>query len=366
MTRVATPANESVLVHVARHGTAAHVEKLARKFRWTQRRDAAKLAQRQHEQRNVSYFFDIDDEFVLNARLPREIGAVVRKALEAAVEALREPLRKAEDVSAETPCRLPRMRGVPMRCVTSPSCSSHTTATRSVRDRAPTAFKSSCTSIRLYCPSNKPRRMSRIAASSKTARRSRSILPAGSRATRRSSASWKVRMASRSISGARLEHSRRDQPRAESARWWLPLPRLRPYALLRRAPRRALGERRRNETREPDHALRLPPSARARRRLWAQASRTTGYSFSRGRTAGASRRTAGNVSAETFCRARRRWRTRGQPAHYLTKHEPALSITAETSRCQWRGETTGLQSGHRGDAGARAQSGSPTRHWPKL
>ena len=32
MTRVATPANESVLVHVARHGTAAHVEKLARKY----------------------------------------------------------------------------------------------------------------------------------------------------------------------------------------------------------------------------------------------------------------------------------------------------------------------------------------------
>jgi hypothetical protein len=30
MTRVATPANESVLVHVARHGTAAHVEKLVR------------------------------------------------------------------------------------------------------------------------------------------------------------------------------------------------------------------------------------------------------------------------------------------------------------------------------------------------
>ncbi len=106
MTRVATAANESVLVHVARHGTAAHVEKLARKFKWTQRRDAAKLAQRQHEQRSVTYFFDIDDQFVLNARLPREIGAVVRKALEAAVEALREPLRKPDDVSAETPLQI--------------------------------------------------------------------------------------------------------------------------------------------------------------------------------------------------------------------------------------------------------------------
>src|SRR5688572_27741540 len=90
MIRVATPANESVLVHVARHGTAAHVEKLVRKYHWTQRRDAAKQAQRQHEQRSVSYFFDSDDEFVPTARLPREIGAVVRKALETAAESLRE------------------------------------------------------------------------------------------------------------------------------------------------------------------------------------------------------------------------------------------------------------------------------------
>jgi hypothetical protein len=73
MTRVATPVNESVLVHVAHHGTAAHVEKLVRKYHWTQRRDAAKQAQRQHEQRSVSCFFDSDDEFVLTARLPREI-----------------------------------------------------------------------------------------------------------------------------------------------------------------------------------------------------------------------------------------------------------------------------------------------------
>src|SRR6188508_3289147 len=66
MTRVATAANESVLVHVARNGTAAHVEKLVRKYRWTQRRDAASVEQRQHEFRRVSYFFDMDGEFVLS------------------------------------------------------------------------------------------------------------------------------------------------------------------------------------------------------------------------------------------------------------------------------------------------------------
>jgi uncharacterized protein DUF222 len=100
MTRVATAANESVLVSVARHGTAAHVEKLVRKYSWTQRRDAAALSQRQHEFRNVYCFYDADGEFVLHARLPREVGAVVRKALDVAVEAVKH-------VSAETPLQIP-------------------------------------------------------------------------------------------------------------------------------------------------------------------------------------------------------------------------------------------------------------------
>jgi hypothetical protein len=102
MTRVASPANESVLLNVARHGTAAHVEKLVRKYRWTQRRDAARLSQLKHEQRNVWWFFDVDGEFVLNARLPAEVGAVVRKALEVACDEVRE----RGDVSAETPLQI--------------------------------------------------------------------------------------------------------------------------------------------------------------------------------------------------------------------------------------------------------------------
>ncbi len=103
MTRVATAANESVLVSVARHGTAAHIEKLVRKFRWTQRRDAAQSEQRQHEFRNVSSFFDDDGTFIVHARLPAEVGAVVHKALRLAAEAVRPP----NDVSAETPLQIP-------------------------------------------------------------------------------------------------------------------------------------------------------------------------------------------------------------------------------------------------------------------
>ena len=69
ITRVATPANESVLAHIARYGTASHVEKLVRKYRWTQRRDAEKNAQSQQLNRCVHYFYDENDTFVLQRTL---------------------------------------------------------------------------------------------------------------------------------------------------------------------------------------------------------------------------------------------------------------------------------------------------------
>jgi hypothetical protein len=89
ITRVATPANESVLASIARYGTASHVEKLVRKYAWTQRRDAEKTAQSRHLNRYVHYFYDANDTFVLNARLPPDIGAIVAKAIEVAADTLR-------------------------------------------------------------------------------------------------------------------------------------------------------------------------------------------------------------------------------------------------------------------------------------
>jgi len=58
MKRVASPANEDVMLNVALHGTAAHVEKLVRKYAWTQRRDAARTAHGQHMSRYLSCFYD--------------------------------------------------------------------------------------------------------------------------------------------------------------------------------------------------------------------------------------------------------------------------------------------------------------------
>jgi len=90
MTRVATAANESVLVSIGRHGTATHVENLVKKYRWTQRRDAGALAHNQQLNRQVHSFYDETDTFVLHARLPAEVGALVRKALEIAGDIVRE------------------------------------------------------------------------------------------------------------------------------------------------------------------------------------------------------------------------------------------------------------------------------------
>jgi hypothetical protein len=90
MTRVATPANESVLVSIGRYGTATHVENLVKKYRWTQQRDATALAHNQQLNRQVHSFYDETDTFVLHARLPPEIGALVRKALEIAGNIVRE------------------------------------------------------------------------------------------------------------------------------------------------------------------------------------------------------------------------------------------------------------------------------------
>ena len=101
MTRVATRSNESVLVSVALHGTAAHVEKLVRKYRWLEHAEAARRAQVQHENRALHYFFDDAGMLVVHGRLPADVGAVVRKALDAAVEELRTSDRDGAGASAE-------------------------------------------------------------------------------------------------------------------------------------------------------------------------------------------------------------------------------------------------------------------------
>jgi hypothetical protein len=85
LTRVATPATEEALLMIAHHGTAHHVETTVRYFRRAE--EAALLSREQQQQlsRSVHYWHDEDGSLVLKARLPALAGALLVKALEAAL-----------------------------------------------------------------------------------------------------------------------------------------------------------------------------------------------------------------------------------------------------------------------------------------
>ena len=56
MTRVATAQNEDYLLHIARHGTASHVEGLVRRYRKVRQQDDEALECRQHSERQLVYY----------------------------------------------------------------------------------------------------------------------------------------------------------------------------------------------------------------------------------------------------------------------------------------------------------------------
>lgn len=101
MTRVANTENEDVLLMIARHGTASHMERLISKTRWVKRLQDVYNSNQQHEHREVTFCPDEDGSLVIRARLPAEQGALVLNALEMAMDRA-EAERKEPDVSAET------------------------------------------------------------------------------------------------------------------------------------------------------------------------------------------------------------------------------------------------------------------------
>ena len=122
MTRVATPENEAELLNIARHGTAAHMERLVRAYRRCRKHvesvtdesaprelTPGELARRREER---FYCFAEDDEtMVFGGRVAVEQGRLLLKALDAmvaeidaeaaAAETANEP-EPAGNVSAET------------------------------------------------------------------------------------------------------------------------------------------------------------------------------------------------------------------------------------------------------------------------
>jgi hypothetical protein len=95
LTRVATPETEERLLEIGRAGTAEHVERIVRGWRWIDRKAEAEDTANQHKHRALHVYQSEDGTVIVRGRLAPEVGAVLRKALDAAREALY--------VSAETP-----------------------------------------------------------------------------------------------------------------------------------------------------------------------------------------------------------------------------------------------------------------------
>ena len=108
VTRVATPENEQTLLDVALAGTAAHVERIARAWRRIDRNVEQAEERRQQASRALRTWVGEDGMVVVRGRLTPEVGAVLRRALEAACDqARRAPAsdggaeEKAADASAD-------------------------------------------------------------------------------------------------------------------------------------------------------------------------------------------------------------------------------------------------------------------------
>ena len=68
MTRVATAKNEEVLLNVALHGTAAHVETQVRLYRQVKRTEALQQENLRHAKRELNLYQDGDGFWVLRGR----------------------------------------------------------------------------------------------------------------------------------------------------------------------------------------------------------------------------------------------------------------------------------------------------------
>ena len=86
LTRVASPATEARLLAVALSATAAQVERLVRAWRRVDRDAQPDAEQVLLASRALSMHMDEDGMVVLRGRLPPEVGAVLLRAVEAALE----------------------------------------------------------------------------------------------------------------------------------------------------------------------------------------------------------------------------------------------------------------------------------------
>ncbi len=108
LTRVATPATEDQLLAVARAGTAVHVERIVRGWRYMDRKAEVEASARHHTSRALHVSYDDDGTVVIRGRLAPEAGALFLRALEAARETLYQR-RRAETCATDPAHDVPTM-----------------------------------------------------------------------------------------------------------------------------------------------------------------------------------------------------------------------------------------------------------------
>ena len=89
VTRVATPDNEDNLLYVCQAGTAAHVERIARAWRRIDQNTEQAEDRLRNAGRELRTWVDEDGMVVVRGRLTPEVGAALRRALEAACDQAR-------------------------------------------------------------------------------------------------------------------------------------------------------------------------------------------------------------------------------------------------------------------------------------
>ena len=89
VTRVATPESERRLLDLALCAPASYVERVTRAWRQVDEQAEANDDRRRHARRELRTWVDDDGMVVIRGRLSPEVGAVVRRALEAADDRLR-------------------------------------------------------------------------------------------------------------------------------------------------------------------------------------------------------------------------------------------------------------------------------------
>ena len=103
VTRVATPETEQSLLDAALSGTAAHMEQIVRGWRRVDRAAEQTEEQRRQDRRSLRTWVDEDGMVIVRGRLTPEVGAALRRALEAACDQSQAQRDAAEagDLSSE-------------------------------------------------------------------------------------------------------------------------------------------------------------------------------------------------------------------------------------------------------------------------